>query len=242
MQLHFVVALIAAHCSWSISAEANQITPIVICSNNGDLVCPSEIMQDNAQQLLKNIISAKIASFVATEPPTADVTTSALTTTSTPITITSTCMPPAVPLQSSSFGGVIGGDSFDDYNDNIAGIVRMQIYATIFDASDAISSIQVTYRLKDGTNCVAPVHGTNGTVHSFTLVDGERLTRMDGMHSVGPSDRIINTLTFYSNMNNMYGPYGGTGGTSFSVMAQEIVAFYGRSGLLLDSIGVYYFN
>ena len=69
MQLHFVVVLMAAHCSWSISAEANQIAPIVIRSNNSDLICPSEIMRDNAQQMLKNIISAKITSFVATEPP-----------------------------------------------------------------------------------------------------------------------------------------------------------------------------
>ena len=211
MQLHFIIALMAAHCSWSISAEANQITPIaiVIHSDNCNLilVCPSEIMRDDAQQLLKNIISAKISSFVTTEPLTAGVTSSATTTTSTPITTTS--MPPAVLLQSCLFGGVLGGDPFqiDDYNDNITGIVGMQIDTT-YRASlgDAISSIQVTYPLKNGTNfhCFcAWFNKWPNTVLYFSRYS-ERLTRMDGMHSVGPTDRMISMLTFYSNRNNVY--------------------------------------
>ena len=50
-------------------------------------------------------------------------------------------------------------------------------------------------------------------------------------------------LTFYSNFGNEYGPYGKTGQTSFSVEdtdSDEFVAFFGRAGSLLDSIGVYY--
>ena len=127
-------------------------------------------------------------------------------------------------------------DTFNDYNDNnnIAGIVGMRICA-----GNQIDSIQVTYRLNDGTTYTAPRHGgTGGTEFSFTLADGEKLTRMEGM----TNGVFIDMLTFYSNLNNVYGPYGITGLTPFSIMASEIVAFFGRAGDIMDAIGVHYTN
>ena len=68
-----------------------------------------------------------------------------------------------------------------------------------------IDSIQVTYRLKDGSTFAAPMHGgTGGSEYSFTLASGEKLTRMEGM----TNGVLIDMLTFYSNLNNVYGPYG----------------------------------
>ena len=55
---------------------------------------------------------------------------------------------------------------------------------------------------------------------------------------------VVDRLTFYSNLNNIYGPYGTNGRTPFSVTASEIVAFFGRVGSfnIMDAIGVYYTN
>ena len=55
---------------------------------------------------------------------------------------------------------------------------------------------------------------------------------------------FIFMLTFYSNLNNVYGPYGILGQmcAQFSLAAMEIIAFFGRAGSILDAIGVYYTN
>ena len=208
----------AAYSAWCISAESIQITPLIIRSNaNG--MCPSEIMRDNALQLLKNVTSAILTNI------------SGSTTTKSPTDA------PVVLLQSNLFGGT-GGSFFDDYedNNNIAGIVGMRIHA-----GDQVDSIQVTYRLNDGTTYTAPRRGgAGGGEHTFTLADGEKLTRMDVM----TNEVVVDRLTFYSSLNNVYGPYGTNGGTPFSVTTSEIVAFFGRVGSfnIMDAIGVYYTN
>ena len=188
-------------------------------------------MLDNARQLLKHIVSAKISCILnssTTEPPTSSTTTNTSDSTTTTI-------PPAVLLQSTLFGGT-GGSYFDDHNENIAGIIGMSIHA-----GNHVDSIQVTYRLKDGSTFAAPMRGgTGGSDFSFTLASGEKLTRMEGM--TNGVLNVIDMLTFYSNLNNVYGPYGVTSQTRLSIDADEIVAFFGRVGSLLDGIGVYYTN
>ena len=132
--------------------------------------------------------------------------------------------------KSAQFGGS-GGSAFDDRSDNIAGIIGMKVRS-----GNQIDSIQVTYRLKDGSAYEAPKHGGNGgSVSSFTLADGEKLIRMEGM----TNGVLIDMLTFYSNFNNTYGPYGITGQAPFSVEGLEIIAFFGRAENLLDAVGVY---
>ena len=218
VQLQFIIVLMAAYSVWCISAESIQITPLTINSNvNG--VCPSEIMRDNALQRLENVTSAILSNI------------SGSTTTESPTDA------PVVLLQSNLFGGT-GGSFFDDYedNNNIAGIVGMRIHA-----GDQVDSIQVTYRLNDGTTYTAPRRGgAGGGENTFTLADGEKLTRMDVM----TNEVVVDRLTFYSNLNNVYGPYGTNGQTPFSVTASEIVAFFGRVGSfnIMDAIGVYYTN
>ena len=57
--------------------------------------------------------------------------------------------------------------------------------------------------------------GNGGTeylqVNMFTLADGEKLTRMEGM----TNGVVLDMMTFYSNLNNIYGPYGITGQTPY---------------------------
>ena len=104
VQLHFIITLMAAY--WCISAEAHQIAPLTIYSDANGILCPSEIRRENALQLLKDIMSAKISNIISssltTEPPTDNITTKP-TTTST--TTTTTSVPPVVILQSNVFGG-----------------------------------------------------------------------------------------------------------------------------------------
>ena len=199
-------------------------------------------MRENARQPLKNVVSVKlsnISSSITTEPPTDDTTsTTDIPTTYYSTIAATTTMTPRVLLQSDLFGGP-GGNFFNDYNDTIVGIVGMRI-----PAGNVVNSIQVTYRLRDGSNYTAPMHGQTGdTEYSFTLADGEKLTRMEGMVSSGHLP-LIGVLTFYSNMDKVYGPYGTTvtGQILFSFTATEFIAFFGRSGSRIDAIGVYYIN
>ena len=235
VQVFFIMILVMAeHCC--ISAEPLHCAPIIIHSNaNG--ICPSEMMRENARQLLKNVVSAKLSNISSsmTEPPTDDTTS---TTTYYSTTAATTTVTPRVLLQSNLFGGT-GGNFFDDvdHNDNIVGIVGMKI-----PAGNSVNSIQVTYRLRDGSNYTAPMHSHTGdTEYSFTLANGEKLTRMEGMVNSG---HLIGVLTFCSNMDNVYGPYGTTDQTQllFSFTATEFIAFFGRSGSRIDAIGVYYIN
>ena len=229
MQLHFVIIIVGAY--WCVSTRAYKtVTPLIVSSDTNN-VCPSENMLDNARQLLKNIVSTKISSDFNSETSTTEPPTSGTTSISIPTTTTTT-IPPVVLLQSTLFGGT-SGSYFDDHYDDITGIVGMQIRA-----GSIVDSIQVTYRLRDGSNFAAPMHGdTGGSEYSFTLANGEKLTRMEGM----TDGMYINTLTFYSNLNNVYGPYGILSTqTQFYVDAEEIVAFFGHYGLFLNGIGVYY--
>ena len=216
----FVIMLMSAYSVWCISAESIQITPLIMTiHSNSNGMCPSEIKRDNALQLLTAIlVNIPGSTTVTTESPTDAA--------------------PVVLLQSNLFGGT-GGSYFNDYEDNnsIAGIVGMRIHA-----GDQVDSIQVTYRLNNGTCYTTPRRGgTGGGEYSFTLADCEKLTRMDIM----TNGVVVDRLTFYSNLNNVYGPYGTNGRTPFSVTASEIVAFFGRVGSfsnIMDAIGVYYTN
>lgn len=200
-----------------LAKEISRIDVTVIREDTND-ICPSKTKREDSLQLLKSNVSAILASYYIEGP-------------SSPTLPSVTMSPTAMLVQSTSFGGT-GGTFFDDYNDNIAGIIGMSIRA-----GDQIDSIQVTYRLKDGNIYEAPMHGgTGGSESSFTLSAGEKLVRMVGM----TNGILIDQLTFYSNNNNVYGPYGVTGQIPFSVEGTEIVAFFGRVGNLLDAIGVYY--
>ncbi|KAG2614643.1 hypothetical protein PVAP13_3NG233134 [Panicum virgatum] len=81
---------------------------------------------------------------------------------------------------------------------------------------------------------------------AIKLSAGEHVTAVEGTigRFGGVSDVVITSLTFRSSTGRTYGPYGNTAatGTPFSVPAADgasIVGFWGRSGWLLDAVGVY---
>ncbi|KAL6653483.1 hypothetical protein ACP70R_009061 [Stipagrostis hirtigluma subsp. patula] len=121
--------------------------------------------------------------------------------------------------------------------------------------SDVIHSLAYEYSQAD--HGVSRVAGPWGLSHSFgsrgvratiELDPNEYVTAVEGTigHFANVIEVVITSLTFRTNTGRTYGPYGGESssgtGTSFSVPAANgacIVGFWGRSGWLLDAIGVY---
>ena len=130
------------------------------------------------------------------------------------------------------FGGA-GGKLFDDLelHPTIIGIRGLYIRC-----GNSIDSIQATYQLKDGSVVVGPRHGgLGGQEKRFMLNEGEVLIRMEGK----TSGVLVDQLTFYSNQGKQYGPYGRSCTTPFETQeGVELTSFFGRSGKLLDAIGV----
>ena len=141
-------------------------------------------------------------------------------------------------LQSSTFGGG-GGSAWDDNiltkSPAIVGIHKVDIRH-----GDQVDSLQVTYRLADGSTYTAPSHGgTGGSFSSFTLASNERIVRVEGKTDSTVVDRVTFVTKNDVGEEKKYGPFGKTGRTPFSVEGY-IVGFFGRSGNLLDALGVYY--
>ena len=66
------------------------------------------------------------------------------------------------------------------------------------------------------------------------------MTSITGTTGIVGKYTVIKSLRFYSNRTK-YGPYGHEIGESFSFLMEGgvIVGFHGRSGALVDAIGVY---
>ncbi|GJN28434.1 hypothetical protein PR202_gb16557 [Eleusine coracana subsp. coracana] len=118
--------------------------------------------------------------------------------------------------------------------------------------SSVIHSLACEYSLA-GDGSLNRMAGPWGLPHSFgsravramiELSAGEHVTAMEGTmaHFGSVPDVVITSLTFRTSAGRMYGPYGSESGARFSIPAAGhycIVGFWGRSGWLLDSIGVY---
>ena len=150
-------------------------------------------------------------------------------------------------IKSQAYGGQ-GGSPFDDKQLNpksrIIGIKGIQLRA-----SSVIDSIQVTYRLVDGKTLEGPKHGTStgGTLHTINLEDNEEITGISGTTGRLCGIQVVEQLTFYTARGGkgyrVLGPYGsGKHENPFQVVGSyhQVVAFFGRSGLLVDQIGIHY--
>ncbi|CAN6325659.1 unnamed protein product [Urochloa humidicola] len=88
---------------------------------------------------------------------------------------------------------------------------------------------------------------TGSLLHAtINLSAGEHVTAVEGTvgHFATVPGVVVTSLTFRTSAGTTYGPYGTatTAGTPFSVPAADgscIVGFWGRSGWLLDAMGVY---
>ncbi|AQK57101.1 hypothetical protein ZEAMMB73_Zm00001d052382 [Zea mays] len=89
-------------------------------------------------------------------------------------------------------------------------------------------------------------YGSRGVRAEIDLRSGEHVTAVEGTtgHFADVPGVVVTSLTFRTSAGRTYGPYGsvGAGSHRFSVPAADgarIVGFWGRSGWLLDAVGVY---
>lgn len=132
------------------------------------------------------------------------------------------------------FGGT-GGSPFDDTQapGRIARIVALTIRS-----GSMVDSIQATYQLENGQIWAAPVHGGGGgSPHTISFMEDETISTML-LRTGSLVDQIMLITTRPGEPDHVYGPYGGQGGSSHAITG-NIVAFYGRSGSLIDAVGVY---
>lgn len=135
----------------------------------------------------------------------------------------------------STYGGG-GGHSFDDVKNNVRII---GIHSMIIRAGDQVDSIQVTYRLVDGSTWQAPRRGGGGgSENRIHFAADEHIYKIEGK----TNNYIVDQLTFHiidgNGTTRINGPYGRTGQQVFSYEG-HVVSFHGGAGSLVDRIGFY---
>ena len=129
--------------------------------------------------------------------------------------------------------GGSGGELFGDYTDNITGVDSISI-----SYDDNIESIQLTYRMLDGSLYKAPRHG--GFFHpqfTITLAADEFIERVEGTTNGVLIDQMsITTFQPKELVRRTYGPFGKQAKQAFLFEGHHL-ALYGRCGLHLDALG-----
>ncbi len=131
-------------------------------------------------------------------------------------------------------GGRGGERSSDPEPPAGARVIEVRIWA-----GNTIEAVQMVYVLRDGRTVEGPQHGgTGGRPTSFTLDPDEFIIGVSGRYG----DRI-DSLQFITNkrMSEMFGGSGGTWDYRLDVPSgSQAVGFVGRSGALVDAIGLEY--
>ena len=141
-------------------------------------------------------------------------------------------------MKSTIFGGA-GGQEFDDYALE-SGIVSIKSIS--IRSGNQVDSIQVTYRLANGQTWTSARHGGGGGELSvLTLGEGDYISKIEGKTNGVLVDQLLITVTRDNGSVKVFGPFGSTGKTPFTIEG-NIIAFFGRAGNLMDSIGFYCFK
>ena len=143
------------------------------------------------------------------------------------------------PLTKSALYGGDGGNAFaDPVETNIPPVVnikRMRIRH-----GNQVDSIDADYELLGGGVLDGTNHGgSGGRPTDVSFVEGELIEQMSGRTNNTLVDQITFTTRKPDGSTGKYGPFGKTGRTEFQVDGR-IVGFFGRSGNLLDALGVFY--
>jgi hypothetical protein len=142
--------------------------------------------------------------------------------------------PPALPTtigRSGEHGGT-GGNDFDDLQS--AGTVLGKIKSITVRHGLQVDNIAPSY---DGYSGSTAHGGGGGTSDTFTLDDNEWLTEIRGR-----SGAQLDQVQFFTSSGRVSPVYGGNGGNPFIERKDNsiIKAFFGRSGQLIDQLGVYF--
>jgi len=140
-------------------------------------------------------------------------------------------------LKSGPFGGD-GGSSWDDMasppSSPVVGVQSITIRH-----GNQVDGIQVVYRLADNSHYEGAKHGGyGGSGSTIVFAENETLVRVEGKTNGVVVDQLTFTTQKVDGTRRRYGPYGRTGLNPFSVDG-HVVGFFGRSGNMVDGIGVY---
>ena len=142
------------------------------------------------------------------------------------------------PLVKSEGEGGDGGIEFDDMEEfsssNIIGIHSINISSGFL-----VDSIEVVYVLSNKSLLRVPSRGKpSKNPVSIVLKPEEQIVKIEGKVDSEMVGQLTITTVGPNYEQKMYGPFGKKGTLSFTFEGQ-IIAFHGRSGDSLDSIGVY---
>lgn len=127
--------------------------------------------------------------------------------------------------------GPWGGPGGQPFYDGRGDIVEIDV---TFD-DHHVTKLQVSYAESTGVRWQGATHGSDRGKHEkITLrYPDEYLKQV-----VGTSERYVNSICFVTNKTS-YGPFGGSGGEAFESPADGVVVgFFGRSGSIIDQLGV----
>ena len=154
-------------------------------------------------------------------------------------------------LISPLFGFPGRGDPFDDGTTALVPCVtRVGALSICYDELGAVYSIQLSYTLQDNNTYSGPVHGLcptkpghNITKKLINFTEGEVIVRIQG--KVTDEEYGISELTFFTSTEGLlssYGPFGHCFQCKPFSMTGTVVGIFGRTGLVLNAIGVYILN
>ena len=140
------------------------------------------------------------------------------------------------PLTKMESEGGPNGVEFDDFE--LLGFV-IGVHSINLSFTDQINSILVTYYMSGGLLISSPVHGKPvGQWVNITLDPQEFIWKVEGQTDGSYITLLTFRTTFHGNINKTYGPYGHQGNFKFT-FEKSVVAFHGRSGDSLSSVGIY---
>ncbi|OEL37029.1 hypothetical protein BAE44_0001951 [Dichanthelium oligosanthes] len=154
--------------------------------------------------------------------------------------------------------GPWGGRGGDPGDIVAAGVAPHRLEGVVIRCQEAVDAISFTYAGVDGMpRRAGPWGGSGGRKHKILSVSSasgffgkqvkfgatEVVKEVSGTYGpYGGHAGIVRSLTFVTNVGK-HGPFGEHGeGTPFSITVQDggrVVGFFGRSGSLLDAVGVY---
>jgi hypothetical protein len=137
-----------------------------------------------------------------------------------------------MPVFGPSGGG--GGDRFDDEPLLETGT---RVVRVVIRTGELVDSVQITHIRPNDTLLDLPHHGGfGGGQQLLDLNVGERITQIDGRYG-----QLADSINIRTNQGRVLSGGGGGGVDGYVYQAPsgfEIVGFFGRSGELMDAIGV----
>ena len=143
------------------------------------------------------------------------------------------------PILATEVYGIQQGSSWDDEivinMPTIIGIRRLTL-----SYGRQINSLQINYRLADGTEHCTPTYGNEaGQKTSVVLADDERITKIEGFASSLGITQLTVVTARSSGTESVLGPYGSIGETPFNVSGY-ILGFRGYELESINALSVYY--